>query len=234
MGRETSTFAFICCSNQPRVGTTLTARLLLDFLLSAREKPIVFDTNLAEPQLARVFPRICQPADISTAGGQMALFDQLILANGTPKIVDLWHAHFEMFVHQVAELGLNDETLRSGVQPVLLLHSHERGTFRKAYLMLEDAWRGARIVLVHSRGVVVREHGSWAASPFYEVFIQRLSDQLREGLEQTQWLAFRSMLRPEAATSSRLEALARVELVNIYEQLQHLIVKHGLDHARFL
>jgi hypothetical protein len=99
-------------------------------------------------------------------------------------------------------------------------------------LTLQDAWPGAKIVLVHSRGAVVREHGSWAAFPFYELFIERLSDQLREGLKQTQWLAFRSMLRPEAATSSGLEALARAELVHIYEQFQHLIVRQGLDDAR--
>ena len=69
---------YIVASPRQRVGKTLIARLLIDFLLTS-ERPLEgYDLHPHEPALAKRFPGFVAPIDIGDVSGQMQLFDRLL------------------------------------------------------------------------------------------------------------------------------------------------------------
>jgi hypothetical protein len=73
---------YIVASRHPRVGKTLLARLLIEFL-RLRGRPLVgYDLEPHEPALAGFFPQLVWPIDISDTRGQMTLFDRIIAITG--------------------------------------------------------------------------------------------------------------------------------------------------------
>src|SRR5262245_40063912 len=83
------TLIFIVTSPRPQVGKTFIARVLIDFLRHDRDDPIVFDLNPAGDSLHEFLPQLAITADIGDVKGQMALFDRLIVDDGTAKVIDL-------------------------------------------------------------------------------------------------------------------------------------------------
>src|SRR5205809_7037321 len=72
---------YIVASRHPRVGKTLLARLLIEFL-RLRARPVVgYDLEAREPALATCYPNLDWPVDITDTRGQMALFDRMITAH---------------------------------------------------------------------------------------------------------------------------------------------------------
>src|SRR5688572_32369849 len=88
---------FIVCSPQARVGRTLLARLLLDFFLTEDRPAVGFDFAAESPSLIDFLPNHTAYAHIEDIEGQMALFDRLIVPDGTAKVVDLAPASFWQF-----------------------------------------------------------------------------------------------------------------------------------------
>src|SRR5205823_3597935 len=89
------------CSPRPRVGKTLVARLLVEFFLANHRRALAFDANPNDPALSEYLP--AEPATIADTPGQMALFDRLIVNDGTPKVVDLAADQFERLVAVLPE-----------------------------------------------------------------------------------------------------------------------------------
>ena len=88
---------FIVCSPLPHVGKTLIARLLAEYL-QADERPFaVFDVNPDDFALAQQLPDHTTIAHIDDTKGQMALFDQLIIADVTSKVIDVSYRMFDHF-----------------------------------------------------------------------------------------------------------------------------------------
>src|SRR5580693_2795008 len=91
------THVYIVASPRPRSGKTLLARALVEFFLTDGRPVGAFDLDTLEGTLARFLPRLTVRADIADTRGQIALFDELIIGNEKPKVIDVSAHAYEPF-----------------------------------------------------------------------------------------------------------------------------------------
>ena len=72
-----------------------------------------FDTDFREPLYAVLFPERRTSSTSATIKGQISLFDRLLVADETPKIVDVWHRSYERLFSTIAEIGFLEEARRA-------------------------------------------------------------------------------------------------------------------------
>lgn len=82
---------YIVASRHPRVGKTLLARLLIEFLRISGRPLVGYDLDPREPVLAGCFPSLVWPLDIADTRGQMALFDRILADQWRTTVIDLGH-----------------------------------------------------------------------------------------------------------------------------------------------
>lgn len=82
-------FTAVIAARRTRVGKTLLARVLCDYLLLSGRDPDIFDTDAAERKLAGFFPRRSAVIDLDRVTDQMRLFDSLAAARKDAHVVDL-------------------------------------------------------------------------------------------------------------------------------------------------
>src|SRR5215813_1720571 len=111
---------YIICSPCPRVGKTLLARLLSEFLLLKNGAVIAFDLNLREPSLLDYLPDITETAEIDDTFGKMRLMDRIIIDDGIAKVIDLGFHAFDEFFKMSEEIGFMKEAARRNITPVVL------------------------------------------------------------------------------------------------------------------
>lgn len=137
-------------SPRPRVGKTLLARLLADYYTQEKREVKAFDLTGGEDSLARFLPRQVTVSDIGAVSGQMALFDLLVTADDTVKIVDVGHEAHETFFSIAYRIGFADEARKRGIAPVILfLMSHDRLS-TDAYRQIGERFRRATLSPVHN------------------------------------------------------------------------------------
>jgi len=139
---------YIVTSARPRVGKTLIARALTEFFPSQRRAVAAFDVNPDDFKLADCLPDLAMPADVTETRGEVALFDQLILADEVPKVVDLSHLQFGRFFAVMRDIDFATAAQRGGVAPMILFvaDAHERS--RQGYEMLADRFADVPLVPV--------------------------------------------------------------------------------------
>ena len=76
---------FIVASSRPRVGKTLVARALTEYFRAQRRPVAAFDVNPDEFTLIEHLPAYTAAASLNDTRGEMALFDQLVLADQVPR-----------------------------------------------------------------------------------------------------------------------------------------------------
>src|SRR5438552_957350 len=86
-----ATPVFIVTSSRPRVGKTLVARALTEFFCTQRRPVQAFDVNPDDFRLLDTLPAYTAATSLNDTRGEMALFDQLVAADGVPKVIDLGH-----------------------------------------------------------------------------------------------------------------------------------------------
>jgi hypothetical protein len=91
-GQSSATF-HIVCSDQPRNGKTLFARLLTDYLILSGRAPLVFDASTTNGGVATYFPIRGIRVNLSSTTSQMALLDRALEHPLHDCVVDL-PAHF--------------------------------------------------------------------------------------------------------------------------------------------
>jgi hypothetical protein len=148
------TFVYIVCSPRPRVGKTLIARLLTEFLLLQDGAVSAFDINMSEPSLIDYQPGVTETADIADTRGQIALMDRLILNDGVPKTVDLGYPAFEGFFQMVDEIGFVKEALVRGVEPVILFVADRDRASAAAFIGLRRRFPKIAIVAINNENVL--------------------------------------------------------------------------------
>ena len=153
---ERRTPVFIICSPRPRVGKTLVARLLTEFLYGDGRSVAAFDINPDDFALADCLPGHAAIASIAGTLGQIALFDKLVIDDGTAKILDVGASSFERFFALVHELGFVQEANRRALQPVVLFMADPDRRSIQAYADLQGRWKDIILVPVYN-GAVVRE-----------------------------------------------------------------------------
>src|SRR4029079_13696338 len=88
---------FIITSARPRTGKTLLARALIEYFVAQDRAVAGFDVNPDDFRLIDHLPAYTAAASLNDIHGEMALFDQLVLADSAAKVVDLGHTMFDRF-----------------------------------------------------------------------------------------------------------------------------------------
>jgi hypothetical protein len=147
---------YIVCSPRVRVGKTLVARLLTEFISGNDRSVAAFDVNPDDCSLADCLPSQTTIANIDNTRAQIALFDNLIVDDGTAKIVDVGASSFKQFFALVHELGFVQEAHRRGLQPAVLFMADPDHRSIQAYANLRDRFPDIVLVPVYN-GAVMRK-----------------------------------------------------------------------------
>jgi hypothetical protein len=144
---------FIIASSRPRTGKTLIARALVEYFV-AQSRPVEgFDVNPDEFKLIDFLPAYTAAASLNDTRGEMALFDQLVTADGTAKVVDLGHAMFERFFTVMRQVDVAAEARRRGVVPIVLYVADPDDRALQGYAMLLDRFADLALVPVLNHAV---------------------------------------------------------------------------------
>ena len=232
------TLVFIVCSPHPRAGVTTTARLLTDFFLS-RQSPVEgFDTDPHEPAYGELFPEHARIVDASDIKGQISLFDRLLVADGTPKIVDVWHRSFERFFKTVHEIGFLEEARRHGVEPIVLFQAEAASTALAAALALNATWPDLWMIAVHNEGVAPL--GESAPEILYsypargKFVIPPLEPPIAKMLDDPRLSLSRFLLAPPSDMSIVARAAFKNWLHQVFTQFQSFELRLELDSSAYL
>jgi len=146
---------YIVASPRPRVGKTLIARLLIEFLRVERRPLVGYDLDPREPALAGRFPRLVWPIDIAETRGQMELFDRLIADNASTKVIDLGYGLFERFFSVMTEIGFIDEARRRLIEPIVLFVTDPAASTMRSYADLRGRLAPTTFVPVHNESISI-------------------------------------------------------------------------------
>jgi hypothetical protein len=105
----------IVASPRPRVGKTLLARVLTDYLVQLGAAPLGFDVGGGEGGLSDYLPEYASLASVDDVAAQMSFYDALIAADGRPKIVDLGADLFQHFFELADQFALPQEAVSRGI-----------------------------------------------------------------------------------------------------------------------
>jgi hypothetical protein len=141
---------YILASPQPRVGKTLIARLLVEFLLADHRRLAGYDLHSREPTLAGYFPDLVHTADIADTLGQMALFDRLLAQECCTTVIDLGYGCYEQFFAVMDEIAFEQEARRRSIEPVVLFITDSAQGTPQAYAALQGLLPRTLFVPVHN------------------------------------------------------------------------------------
>ncbi len=122
---------YIVCSPRQRVGKTLVARALTEFILADGRAAIAFDLNPNNTALYGFLPRNTARADLDTTRGQMALFDELIAEDEVVKVIDLGDQVFDKFFTLLRQLVARRGGEAAWHQRGGAVHRRPRSTLRE-------------------------------------------------------------------------------------------------------
>ncbi|HLH87903.1 MAG TPA: hypothetical protein VKX28_05545 [Xanthobacteraceae bacterium] len=148
------THVYIVASPRPRSGKTLLARALAEFFLTDGRPVGTFDLDTLDATLARFLPKLTVRADIADTRGQVALFDELIIANEKPKVVDVSAHAYEPFLRVMEQIGFATEAPRVSVGPVILFAATAEPVSVRAYARLRERFPGLALVPVYNDGIM--------------------------------------------------------------------------------
>jgi hypothetical protein len=147
------THIYIICSPRARIGKTLTARLLTEFYRTNGRPVLAFDVTPDQTLLAYL-PRFAIAASVAETRGQMALFDQLIVPDEKPKVVDLGTGAFDTFFNILNQINFVDEARRRNVEPVVLFTVNPDQSSAKSYRMLLQTFPDITLIPVLNEAFV--------------------------------------------------------------------------------
>ena len=144
---------FIVTSSRPRVGKTLIARALTEYFCALNRPVSAFDVNPDEFKLIDHLPAYTAAASLNDTRGEMALFDQLVLEDDVPKVVDLNHQLLERFFSVIEQIDFATEVRRRAIAPVVLFVADPDERSRRGYAMIQDRFPGLPLVPVLNENV---------------------------------------------------------------------------------
>lgn len=178
---------YIVTSSRPRMGKTLIARLMVEFLHAAGRPLVGYDLNPRDPILTARFPSLVWPVDISNTRGQMELFDRLIADGVSTKVVDLGSGSLEQFFAVMGEIGFMREARRRSIEPVVLFVTDTAATSKRNYVELIRVMEAATLVPVHNEAVSLmlsKEDFPPSRADLAPIHIPRLSPIVRGVIER--------------------------------------------------
>jgi hypothetical protein len=174
---------FIIASPRPRTGKTFLARLLVDYCRLDGGKVKAFDLNPGAYELAVSRPSVTVRSDLSTTPDQVALFDPLVVNDGTAKVVDIGYTSFERFFALCEEIGFFNEARRREFEVVILFAAEANPVAAMIYEQLRRRFAQAIVVAVLNEGILngrnIREHYRFARAAEMPLQIPLLSLALK-------------------------------------------------------
>ena len=204
---------FIVCSPLPRVGKTLIARLLVEFFATDGRPVAAFDLNPDGYALAAQVPEHAVVANINGTKGQMALFDQLIVADRTAKVVDVGYGNFDSFFAVMQDIGFVGEASYRSVAPVIMFMSEPDHRSARAYAKLRDRFPEVSFVPVLNAGTTPETRARSNAKADFSgvpVHIPALSSALRAAVAE---VGFSSALAGYETADLRDELVAWIRRI---------------------
>jgi hypothetical protein len=144
---------FIITSSRPRVGKTLIARALTEYFCALNRPVAAFDVNPDEFKLIDHLPAYTAAASLSDTRGEMALFDQLVLEDDMPKVIDLNHQMLDRFFSVMQQIDFATEVRRRAIAPVVLFVADPDERSRRGYAMLRERFPDLPLVPVLNENV---------------------------------------------------------------------------------
>jgi hypothetical protein len=232
------TLAFFVCSPHSRTGVTTAARLLTDYYLSRNVGVEGFDTDFREPLYAVFFPEATHIVDLSEIKGQMSLFDRLLVADETPKIVDVWHRSYERLFATIAEIGFLEEARRRGVEPIVLFQTDVTESAANSALALKTTWPDLMMSVIHNRGASPLGRDCLAILARYpasgKFVIPRLEAPIARALDDVDLSLSRFMREPPPDMSIVVRAALKAWLLPIFIQFQSFELRLELQSSEWL
>ena len=173
---------YIVASRHPRVGKTLLARLLIEFLRISGRPLVGYDLDPREPALAGYFPNLVWPVDIADTRGQMALFDRILSDHWRTTVIDLGQGLFDQFFNVMTEIGFEDEARQKLIQPVVLFITDPAPFTAQTYAELRGRLEQTIFVPVHNEAaafMVIGQDFPPSSPKFATIRIPRLSPIVR-------------------------------------------------------
>lgn len=229
--------AFVVCSPQPRLGATMTARLLLEWFAYTGRAAIGFETDPHEGPLGALLPDRVVTADLANVQGQIALFDGLLIGGEAVRVVDVWSRTLRQFLDLARTFEFFDEAAARGLEPWIVLHADGGEASRRLADDVLTLWPHANLLFVEIEGAtpdterlpIVEEwpNASSLLIPRLDPFMLRvlgapgfsLGDFLRE---------------PPADMSIVVRASLRHWALRVFDQLRAFEMRQALRGSEYL
>jgi hypothetical protein len=171
---------YIVASPNQKVGKTLIARLLIEFLQTAGRRVVGYDVQSRQAaSLAERFPGLVERADITETRGQMRIFDQLLIDRTTSKVIDLSSNSFEQFFSVVEQIDFISESRQIGIEPIIILFADAEEGNIQMHAKLTSRFRSATVVTVYNEIVLqhfARNVFHFDALKYRQIHVPRLSN----------------------------------------------------------
>jgi hypothetical protein len=229
--------AFIVCSPNGRTGVTTTARLFADFYTQTGQRFRGFDTDPHDCSFANYFPGEVAVADLQTIQGQIALFDNLLIDDGVPRIVDVWSRAWRTFFDIATNTDFFDEALRRGVMPYVLFHADGSDHALKVALDMKTRWPGIGMAVVANEGTAplgpngLDHLAQYPATHTFE--IRALEPVVRRAIEDPQFSFARFLAEPPEHMSIVIRASLRAWLLPIFQQFQSFQLRLAMEDSQY-
>jgi hypothetical protein len=232
------TLVFFVCSPHSRTGVTTAARLLTDYYLARGIGVEGFDTDSRQPCYARRFPDLSQIIDVGDVKGQISLFDRLLAADDTPKVVDVWSRSFDELFSTIAEIGFLEEAARAGVQPIVLFQADSAQTTARNARTLATTWPDLWMTVIHNEGAAPLGPDALQTLSAYpargKLVIPRLEGPIATALDDFDLSLSTFLQEPTASMSIVVRAALKSWLIPIFTQLQSFELRIDLQSSEFL
>ncbi len=245
------THVCIIASPRPRTGRTTLARALTEFYRMDGGPVTAFDLDAMDATLKQFLPECTVRADIGETQSQVALFDQLIVADETPKVVDVSAHAFDAFFNVMAQIDFAGEARREGIEPVILYAANSDPLSIKTYTRMRARFWSIPMAPVYNDGIVrghaLRDQFPAASSVALPLHIPAFSPALRTAVDARPF-SFAAFRRQPSAMPELLQAeldswLKRVNLqfrefglrmllANLRGSLNEPLPEHPFDRAR--
>lgn len=230
------THVYIVASPRPRTGRTLLARALTEFF-GADGRPVdAFDLDTMDEALASFLPDLVTRADISDTRGQVVLFDELIIGDERPKVVDVGAHDYEAFFKVMEQISFAIEAPREAVEPVILFCANSEPQSVKAFGRLRGRFPGVTLAPVYNDGIVrgfsLRNNFPATSAVALPLHIPVLSPALRERVDKKPFSFGAARRKRPADMPQPLEEELNSWLKRVFLQFREMELRLLLSNLR--
>ena len=230
------THVYIVASPRPRSGRTLLARALAEFFRSDGRPVGAFDLDTMDAPLAGFLPDFTLHADITDTRGQVALFDELIIDDEKPKVVDVSAHDYEAFFKVMEQTGFAIVAPRQSVDPIILFCANAEPQSAKAFARLRTRFPAATLVPVYNDGIVrgfnLRNDFPATSETALPLRIPAMSPSLRAIVETKPFSFTEFRRRPPDGISELLASELGSWVRRVYLQIREMELRLLLSNLR--